>query len=82
MRGEHDPGDKEGRATASDATAGVTAPVAEGIIGKGVSVFLSLKLMAGRRVRGDGNREVAAYGQTFEEEHSCKQPLLVKVWLV
>lgn len=78
MVGDQNPGDRVARAPT-----GVAAPVAEGVEGKSVvRRFLSLKqLMAGRRLRGGGGGEGGRgqYRGTFEEEHSCKQPLLVKV---
>lgn len=83
---DQNPSDKAVRATSGAAVS--AAPVAEGVVaGKGGGVigpFATLKHMAGqagRRLRrgggGEGGR--GQYGRTFEEEHSCKQPLLVKV---
>lgn len=75
--GDQNPGEKVVRAT------DIAAPVAEGLAEKGQGVIRHLKLMASRRLRGgvgvggEGGR--GQYGRTFEGEHSCKQPLLVKV---
>eukprot|EP00752_Nemacystus_decipiens_P011872 g10529.t1 len=84
MVGDRNPSAKAVGATAAGATVSVAAPVAEGIVGGkggGGSVVrrLGRKLMAGR-LRGGSNGEGGRrqYGRTFEEEHSCKQPLLVK----
>lgn len=96
MLGDRNSGDTTVRDAVPGAAIATVAPLAEGITGRGrvrhfAERIFSLKLGKNKAMAtpaggrggggGSGGGGKGRYDRTFEEEHSCKQPLLVKVWL-